>query len=157
MDQIKIGKFIAECRKNKSMTQVELAEKLNVTDKAISKWENGRGTPDSSIMLKLCTELDISVNELLNGEMINMNDYNQNAEKKLLEFKKIDENKNKKLLYSSIIILLLFLFVIIMGLYMSIKQISKVHLDSTIMEAQDVYEINIKLDELEKRIDRLEQ
>lgn len=79
-----------------------------------------------------------------------------NAEKKLLEFKKIDENKNRKLLYSSIIILL-FLLVIIMGLYMSIKQISKVHLDSTLMEAQDVYEINVKLDELEKRINKLEQ
>lgn len=67
MEQTKVGKFIAECRKNKNMTQAELAEKLNITDRAISKWETGKGMPDSSIMLELCNELDISVNELLSG------------------------------------------------------------------------------------------
>ena len=72
MNQVKIGKFIAECRKNKNMTQAELAEKLNITDRAISKWETGKGMPDSSIMLDLCNELKISVNELLSGEMISM-------------------------------------------------------------------------------------
>ena len=89
-------------RRKNGLSQKQLAEKIGVSRQAISKWENGIGTPDSSIMLKLCTELDISVNELLNGEMINMNDYNQNAEKKLLEFKKIDENKNKKLFLKSL-------------------------------------------------------
>ena len=64
MEQAKVGKFIAECRKNKNMTQAELAEKLNITDRAISKWETGKGMPDSSIMLELCHELDITVNEL---------------------------------------------------------------------------------------------
>ncbi len=64
MEQAKVEKFIAECRKNKKMTQAELAEKLNITDRAISKWETGKGMPDSSIMLELCNELDISVNEL---------------------------------------------------------------------------------------------
>ena len=76
MDQVKIGKFIANSRKNKNLTQMQLAEKLNITDRAISKWENGKGMPDSSIMLELCNELDISVNELLSGEKINQENYN---------------------------------------------------------------------------------
>ena len=63
MDQIKIGKFIAECRKKQDLTQMELAEKLNITDRAISKWETGKAMPDSSIMLELCDILKISVNE----------------------------------------------------------------------------------------------
>ena len=85
MDQIKIGKFIAECRKKNNLTQIQLAEKLNITDRAISKWENGKAMPDSSIMLDLCNELKISVNELLCGELIEMNNYNEVAEKMLLE------------------------------------------------------------------------
>ena len=85
MDQIKIGKFIAKCRKKNNLTQMQLAEKLNITDRAISKWENGKGMPDSSIMLDLCNELKISVNELLCGELIEMNNYNEVAEKMLLE------------------------------------------------------------------------
>lgn len=107
MEQVKIGKFIAECRKNKNMTQAQLAEKLNITDRAISKWETGKGMPDSSIMLELCDELDITVNELLSGEMISMNEYNKKAEENLLELKKIDESKNKMLLQSEIVIGLL--------------------------------------------------
>lgn len=85
MNQIKIGKFIAKCRKKNNLTQMQLAEKLNITDRAISKWENGKGMPDSSIMLDLCNELKISVNELLCGELIEMNNYNEVAEKILLE------------------------------------------------------------------------
>ena len=68
MDQIKIGKFIAECRKNANLTQMQLSEKLGITDKAISKWERGISMPDTSIMLELCDILGISVNELLSGE-----------------------------------------------------------------------------------------
>ena len=79
MEQEKIGKFIAECRKKKNLTQMQLAEKLNITDRAISKWETGKGMPDSSIMLELCNELDISVNELLSGELIDMKNYNKNV------------------------------------------------------------------------------
>lgn len=85
MNQIKIGKFIAKCRKKNNLTQMLLAEKLNITDRAISKWKNGKGMPDSSIMLDLCNELKISVNELLCGEFIEMNNYNEVAEKMLLE------------------------------------------------------------------------
>ena len=95
MNQVKIGKFIAECRKNKNMTQAELAEKLNITDRAISKWETGKGMPDSSIMLDLCNELRISVNELLSGEMISMENKNEKQEQLLLDMAKEVEKKNK--------------------------------------------------------------
>lgn len=100
MNQVKIGKFIAECRKKNNLTQMQLAEKLNITDRAISKWENGKAMPDSSIMLDLCNELKISVNELLSGEMIDMNNYNEMAEKTLLEMAKKEEIQNKRLMTS---------------------------------------------------------
>ena len=77
MNQIKIGRFIAECRKKANLTQMQLAEKLGITDKAISKWERGVAMPDTSIMLELCDILCISVNELLSGEKINMENNNQ--------------------------------------------------------------------------------
>ena len=104
MDQIKIGKFIAECRKKNNLTQMQLAEKLNITDRAISKWENGKSMPDSSIMLELCNELKISVNELLSGEVIKMEDYNKKAEENLLKLKKEKEEKDEQLLKLEIVI-----------------------------------------------------
>lgn len=104
MEQAKVGKFIAERRKNKNMTQAELAEKLNITDRAISKWETGKGMPDSSIMLELCDELDISVNELLSGEVIKMENYNQKAEENLLEMKKQKEETDREMLRLEMVI-----------------------------------------------------
>lgn len=98
MDQVKIGKFIAECRKNKKLTQAELAEKLNITDRAISKWETGKGMPDSSIMLDLCSELGITVNELLSGEVIKMDNYNKEMENKLIEMVRQKEESDRRLL-----------------------------------------------------------
>ena len=95
MDQRKIGKFIAECRKQKGLTQMLLAEKLGITDKAISKWERGITMPDSSIMLELCDILGISVNELLSGEKVDMEDNNQKNEQLLLDMAKELERKNK--------------------------------------------------------------
>ena len=95
MDQIKIGKFIAARRKTQSLTQMQLAEKLGITDKAISKWERGVAMPDTSIMLALCDILCISVNELLSGEKIVMNDNNQKNEQLLLDMSKELEKKNK--------------------------------------------------------------
>lgn len=95
MDQIKIGKFIAECRKKENLTQMQLAEKLNITDRAVSKWENGRAMPDTSIMLELCNILGISVNELLSGGEINMENNNQQNEELLLGLAKELEQKNK--------------------------------------------------------------
>lgn len=97
MDQVKIGKFIAECRKSKSLTQMQLAEKLNITDRAVSKWETGKGMPDSSIMLDLCNELDISVNELLSGERIEMDNYNEKAEENFIGLRQSSERIERKL------------------------------------------------------------
>ena len=104
MDQIKIGKFIAERRKKNNLTQMQLAEKLNITDRAISKWENGKGMPDSSIMLDLCKELKISVNELLCGEVIEMNNYNEKLEKNLIDMIKQKEDADKRLLSLEVVI-----------------------------------------------------
>ena len=95
MDQLKIGKFIAECRKQKNLTQMQLAEKLGITDKAISKWERSIAMPDTSIMLELCDILGISVNELLSGEKISMENNNQKNEQLLLDMAKELEKKNK--------------------------------------------------------------
>ena len=104
MDQIKIGKFIAECRKKNNLTQMQLAEKLNITDRAISKWENGKGMPDSSIMLDLCNELKISVNELLSGEVIKMDIYNEKLEQNLIDMVKQKQESDKRLLTMEIVI-----------------------------------------------------
>ena len=95
MDQFKIGKFIAECRKEKNLTQMQLSEKLGITDKAISKWERGIAMPDTSIMLELCDILGISVNELLSGEKISMANNDQKNEQLLLDMAKELERKNK--------------------------------------------------------------
>ena len=95
MDQLKIGKFIAECRKNVGLTQKQLAEKLGITDRAVSKWETGKALPDSSIMLELCRILGITVNDLLNGEKISMENNNQVNEQLLIEMSKEIERKNK--------------------------------------------------------------
>ena len=98
MDQIKIGRFIAECRKKKGLTQMQLAEMLNITDRAVSKWETGRAMPDSSIMIELCDILEISVNELLCGEVITMDNYKEELEKNLLETVKQKEASDRMLL-----------------------------------------------------------
>ena len=98
MELNKIGKFIASCRKNKKLTQEQLAEKLFVTNRAVSKWERGLSLPDADKMLDLCNILGINVNELLNGEKINMTDYDKKMEDLLIELSKIEEIKNKKLI-----------------------------------------------------------
>lgn len=72
MNQEKIGNFISECRKKKKLTQSELAERLGVTDKSVSNWENGRNMPDLSLFKPLCEELDISINDLISGERVMM-------------------------------------------------------------------------------------
>lgn len=100
MNQEKIGKFIAECRKQNNMTQEQLAEKLNITAKAISKWETGRGMPDSSIMLNLCEELKISVNELLNGEKITTKSFDKTIIESIYE----NEKKSKKIYQGSMLL-----------------------------------------------------
>ena len=98
MDQIKIGKFIAKCRKEQNLTQMQLAEKLGITDRAVSKWENGKTMPDSSLMLDLCSILKISVNDLLCGEVVTMENYNKELENNLLEMARQKEQSDKMLL-----------------------------------------------------------
>ena len=98
MDQLKIGKFIAECRKKENLTQMQLAEKLNITDRAVSKWETGKAMPDSSIMFELCDALKITVNDLLSGEVVTMDNYNKELENNLLDMIKQKEQADKRLL-----------------------------------------------------------
>ena len=95
MIQESIGKFIAQERKNAGMTQEQFAEKLGVSNRSVSRWENGKTMPDSSIMLDLCNELKISVNELLSGEMISMENKSEKQEQILLDMEKQVEQKNK--------------------------------------------------------------
>ena len=103
MDQAKIGRFIAERRKKASLTQMQLAEKLNITDRAVSKWETGKAMPDSSIMLELCGVLKITVNDLLSGEVVTMDNYNKELENNLLEMVKQKEESDKRLLKIEIV------------------------------------------------------
>jgi transcriptional regulator with XRE-family HTH domain len=98
MNQEKIGKFIASCRKKEKLTQEQLAEKLGITYKAVSKWETGKGLPDASIMKDLCNNLKITVNELLSGELINKEDYNKKAEEYMLEIYRQKEEGDRRLL-----------------------------------------------------------
>lgn len=88
MNQIKIGKFIQERRKNIGITQSELAEKLYVTDRAVSKWENGICIPDASNIMELCKLLDITINDLYSGKIVDMKDNEKLLEKNLLEMAK---------------------------------------------------------------------
>ena len=119
MNQIKIGKFIAECRKKVNLTQMQLAEKLGITDKAISKWERGIAMPDSSIMLEMCDILGISVNELLSGEKISMENSNQKNEQLLLDMAKELERKNKTVWTSMWIIMIASMTALFAGVLIS--------------------------------------
>lgn len=119
MNQIKIGKFIAECRKRKSLTQIQLAEKLNITDKAVSKWERGMAMPDSSIMLELCDILDITVNELLSGEKISMENNDRKNEQLLVDMSKELEKKNKIIWNSMWIIMGVSITALIAGIFLA--------------------------------------
>lgn len=104
MNQVKIGKFIASKRKEQGLTQLQLAEKLGITDRAISKWETGKSLPDASLMPELCKLLKITINDLLCGEVVSVENYNEKAEKALLEMVKKEEMQNKKLMmYENVI------------------------------------------------------
>lgn len=104
MDQIKIGKFIQERRKEKRLTQSELAEKLDVTDRAVSKWENGNCIPDASNIQELCKILNITINDLFSGCVVDMSDNEKKLEENLLEMIKIKEKRDKELLILEIFI-----------------------------------------------------
>lgn len=103
MRQDEMGKFISSCRKEKGLTQMQLAEMLNITNRAVSKWETGKSCPDVSIMLELCDILGITVNELLSGERIVMEDYQKKAEENLIELQSKKEKAQKSLLRVEVI------------------------------------------------------
>ena len=105
MDMIKVGRFISTKRKEQNLTQMQLAEKLSITDRAVSKWECGKALPDSSIMIELCEILNISVNELLTGEEIEMEKYDKQVEKNLIELVKQKEESDKRLLNIEIVLM----------------------------------------------------
>mgnify|MGYP003503436075 CR=1 FL=1 len=125
MDQIKIGRFISKCRKKENLTQAQLAEKLNITDRAVSKWERGKSLPDSSIMLDLCELLGITVNDLLSGEIVIMENYNKEMEQKLIEMVKAKEENDKRLLalewVIGILSIIVLLLPIIIGAYLPME------------------------------------
>ena len=119
MDQIKIGRFIAACRKKANLTQLQLADRLGITDKAVSKWERGITMPDTSIMLTLCDILGISVNELLSGEKINMENSNQKNEQLLLDMAKELEKKNKTIWSSMWAIMIVSMTALVAGIFIA--------------------------------------
>ena len=96
IDQKKTGQFISDIRKEKGLTQKQLADEIGVSDKAISRWETGRGMPDTSIMADLCKVLDISINELLSGQRLSSVDYNGKAEENMVELIKTNENVKRQ-------------------------------------------------------------
>ncbi len=124
MDQIKIGKFILNCRKEKGITQEQLAEKLGVTSKSISRWENGNTMPDYTLLKDLCNELNININELLSGEKIKGNDYMNKSEENLIKLRK-QIDKRKKLLT---IISYIFMAIIIIAFILNIV-LNRIFLD----------------------------
>ena len=107
MDQIKIGKFISTKRKEKNITQSELAEMLNITDRAISKWENGICLPDANNIIELCKILDITVNDLFSGEVVDMKDNEKRLEENLIELVRAKEESDKRLLHLEVLIVVL--------------------------------------------------
>lgn len=117
MDQEKIGRFIAECRKSKKMTQSELSEKLGVTDRSVSNWENGKNMPDLSLFKPLCEMLDITINELLSGEKLSKEEYQEKFEENIVSTIDYSTKRIKK--YSGLISLILIIF----GLFISISAI----------------------------------
>ena len=119
MDTIKIGKFISERRKALDMTQMQLAEKLYISDRAVSKWETGKSMPDVSIMLELSNILGISVQELLMGETISMENSNQKNEQLLLEMAKELERKNKTIWTSMWAIMIVSITALFAGIFVA--------------------------------------
>jgi Predicted transcriptional regulators len=124
MNNEKIGKFIAECRKDKALTQIQLANKLGVSDRAVSKWGRGINMPDVSLFEPLCEELNISINDLISGERLNDNEYKTKAEENIIKL--FSSQKNifyfKVIARSLIICAIIILFLLPDTLNMTLKQ-----------------------------------
>lgn len=130
MDQIKIGRFIKQKRKEKGMTQSKLAEKLGVTDRAISKWENGNCMPDSGIIADLCKILNVTINDLFSGEIVDMKDNEKKLEENLLEITKLKQDREKQLMnleiFIGILVAIVFLICAFVASFVNIENIYKI-------------------------------
>ena len=142
MDQVKIGKFILELRKEKGMTQQELASRLGVTDRAVSNWENGRRMPDVSLLKPLADILGISVNELFVGEKIPEEKKLSTSEENLLETlqtaNKVDK-KSRKLLFLLVVVVLLLCFIVFVHFQSTYPKINVDDLEVYVGESDEEY------------------
>lgn len=152
MNQERIGKFISLCRNKKSLTQSELAYKLGITDKAISKWENGRCLPDLVLIKPLCKELGITMNELLSGDYIKENELKKKSEiiiDKTITYMDVKERKTKKIIYLFLIIILsTFIIIGITNIKNYAKQNYYALENSNIMYEEYLNNIKYKMDEI---------
>lgn len=149
MDQEKIGRFIAKCRKDKNMKQQDLAEKLGVSDRTVGNWENGRNMPDLSLFKPLCNELGITLNDLMSGEKVSTTDYQEKLEENIINTinytnKKI-ENKNN----------FIGLIFIIFGVLVSITAIAIFPSESSWGSIYSVFGVIISLIGINKLIKKL--
>lgn len=131
MDQIEIGKFIADTRKEKNMTQRQLADALSISDKTVSKWECGKGLPEVSLMLPLCEVLQITVNDLLTGARVAAEDYQKKAEDNMMNLMKENEENKKRLVLSivcGIITVIAVLSLLVIASYMALPAAARIAL-----------------------------
>lgn len=131
MDQIKIGKFIAEIRKEKNFTQRQLADILSISDKTVSKWECGKGLPEVSLMIPLCDALQITVNDLLTGERVSEVDYQKRAEENMMNLIKENEENKKRMALSiicGVITIIAVCSLVVIASYIAIPTIARIAL-----------------------------
>ena len=139
MNQEKIGKFISKCRKDKNITQEELAEKLSVTNKTVSRWENGVNMPDYSVLKDLCNILDIDINELLSGEKDNKETI-ENLDMILKEYYKMKKQKEKlkKLIIIGTVVLSQVLLIVFTVLILNYEYDNRLHQTTNLKDYNDV-------------------
>ena len=131
MDQIKIGKFIAETRKAQNLTQKQLADALCISDKTVSKWECGKGLPEVSLMLPLCDILNMTVNDLLSGEKVSVMDYQEKAEENMMHLMNENQENRKRMALSIIcgmITIIAVCSLIVIAAYMEIPTMVRIAL-----------------------------
>ena len=136
MNQEKIGKYISEKRKEKKITQEELAERLGVSDRAISNWENGKNMPDLSLFKPLCNELGITINDLMSGEEVDDNKYIESLEENIVDMVSELENKKKRKIRRIIIIFAIILTIVISIPFINYYYEFDVKYDSRVMKCE---------------------
>ena len=149
MSQEKIGKFIAKCRKDKHMTQQELAEKLGVSDRTVGNWENGRNMPDLSLFKPLCKEFNISLNDLMSGDIVEEKEYQEKLEENIINT--IDYTNTKIKNHNNFIGLILIIF----GVLISITAVAIFPSESSWGSIYSVFGVIISLIGISKFTKRL--